>query len=134
MTLYKLFTIQEATSLIPTVDGLLTEMQGVATDLAAVRARLGEVKPFSVEARNAEQEFHFLLTQLHQAKARLDELGVFVKDFETGVVEFPTQLHGEVVCLAWEKGQEQITHYHRFGEESAKPLPQARVERSAVGA
>jgi hypothetical protein len=121
--MYRLFTLEEATDMIPTVDGLLGEMQDAARELARLREEVSRLPVHSVEARNAAQETAFLLSQLHTDKAALDRLGVHLKDVESGLVDFPSQLGAEVVCLAWEKGQRAITHYHRLGETSEKPLP-----------
>lgn len=130
--MYRLFTIEEATDMIPTVDRLLGEMQNAAFELAILKERLSELNPHTVEARNSAQEVAFLVAQLQADKAELDRMGVHLKDVESGVVDFPSQLGAEVVCLSWEKGQSTITHYHRFGEESAKLLP--RYSGSSGGA
>ena len=121
--MYRLFTLEEATDMIPTVDRLLGEMQTAARVIAILKERLTRLNPVSVEARNCAQEVAFLLQELHTVKADLDRLGVHLKDVETGVVDFPSQLGAEVVCLSWEKGQDAITHYHRFGDDAAKLLP-----------
>lgn len=121
--MYRLFTLEEATDMIPAVDRLLGEMQNAAYELAILQERLSELNPHSIAARNSAQEVAFLLSQLQTDKAELDRMGVHLKDVETGVVDFPSRLGAEVVCLSWEKGQDEITHYHRFGEESPKLLP-----------
>ncbi|MEX2535667.1 MAG: DUF2203 domain-containing protein [Trueperaceae bacterium] len=121
--MYRLFTLEEATGMIPTVDRLLGDMQEAKSELAHLREELTKLNPYSVAARNAAQEVAFLLGQLQSDKADLDRLGVHLKDVESGVVDFPSQLGAEVICLSWEKGQDAITHYHRLGENSPKLLP-----------
>lgn len=121
--MYRLFTLEEATDMIPTVDELLGEMQEAASELGRLRERFSRLPPNSVAARNAATETAFLLEQLQSDKARLDRLGVHLKDVESGIVDFPSQLGAEVICLSWEKGQSCITHYHRLGEDAFKPLP-----------
>lgn len=128
LSLYRLFTLDEATDMIPTVEELLDEMQEAARDLSETRERLSREKAHSVAARNAGQEVSFLLSQLHAGKAELDRMGVQLKDFDSGTVEFPSQIGAEVVCLSWEKGQPGITHYHRLGESTPKPLPAGTLE------
>ena len=121
--MYRLFTIEEATSMIPTVENLLAGMQDAAQELSRVQEVIERSRPLSVEAMNARQEAGFLLREMHESKAELDRLGVQVKDFEAGVVDFPSQLGAEVVWLSWERGTEEITHYHRVGDNTARPLP-----------
>jgi hypothetical protein len=128
--MYRLFTLEEATDMIPTVDRLLGEMQEAARELGRLRELIPRLPTHSVDARNAVQETAFLLSQLQTEKAALDRLGVHLKDVESGLVDFPSQLGAEVICLSWEKGQNAITHYHRLGETSEKPLPRAITERT----
>jgi len=71
---------------------------------------------------------------IHASKAELDRLGVQIRDVREGQVEFPSQLGAEVVCLTWEKGQSEITHYRRLsGDTEAHPLP-ATVGAASGGA
>lgn len=124
--MYRLFTLEEATDMLPTVDSLISEMQEAAADLEVARKRLEVLSPLSVAARNAAMEAAFLLEQLQQNKAELDRLGVHLRDVELGLVDFPSQLGAEVVCLSWEKGQSEITHYHRLNGDAPLPLPGPR--------
>lgn len=124
--MYKLFTITEATNLIPIVDRTLREMQDAIKDMLATRETLAQAKPKSIDARNLGQEAVFLTRLLQEDKAELDRLGVHLKDVSAGLVDFPSQLGHEVVYLSWEQGQDAITHYHRLNEtEGARqPLPE----------
>ena len=110
--------------MIPTVEELLETMQDAAREISSLNESLIGRNAFSLESRNIGQEIAFLFGQLHEAKAQLDRLGVQVKDIESGTVDFPSKLGAEVVWLSWEKGQDAITHYHRVGDSSTKPLPQ----------
>ncbi len=122
--MYRLFTLTEATRLLPVVDEHLGELQAAAADVARLRERLAELAPQTLEAVNATAEIGFLLQVIHGSKASLDRLGVKIRDVREGQVEFPSQLGAEVVCLTWEKGQRQITHYRRLsGDTEAHPLP-----------
>jgi hypothetical protein len=122
--MFKLFSLQEANKLIPTVDGLLGEMQNAITDALSLRQAFAELKPNSLEARNMIQEMQFLGRLVNENKAELDKLGVFIQDIDTGKIDFPSQLGAEVVYLTWEKGNDAITHYHRLNEGTVLPLPQ----------
>ena len=122
--MYKLFTFDEATELIPAVDEHVRELQAAASDMLALRATVGAMGPNSVGARNAVQEINFLLSQIHENKVELDRLGVHINNLKNGAVDFPSRLGAEVVCLTWERGQDAITHFHRLsGDTSQQPLP-----------
>lgn len=123
--MYKLFTHEEATRLLPVVDEHLAEMQRAVQETLALREQLSQRAGLSIEGQNLAREIAFVLSEIHRHKAELDRLGVHVKDVETGVVDFPSQLGAEVVCLSWERGQDAITHYHRLGnEDEIRPLPE----------
>jgi hypothetical protein len=120
----RLFTVQEATDLIPIVGRHVGDLQRAAADMAALRRSLAGTHPATVEARNGVQEIQFLLGIVHDAKAELDRLGVQLTDLESGVVDFPSRIGAEVVHLTWEQGQDAITHYHRLGGDTRQqPLP-----------
>ncbi len=122
--MYRLFTLTEATRLLPVVDEHLGALQGAAADLARLRERGSAVEAATIEAVNLSRETAFLLEVVHTSKAELDRLGVQIRDVQEGLVDFPSQLGAEVVCLTWEKGQDAITHYHPLsGEADARPLP-----------
>lgn len=122
--MYKLFTHEEATRLLPLVDGHLAHMQGAVHETLGLRQALSKTTALSVHGQNLAREIAFLLGDIHHHKAELDRLGVHLKDVETGVVDFPSKLGAEVVCLSWERGQDAITHYHRLNsEDEIRPLP-----------
>jgi len=124
--MYRLFTLSEATRLLPVVDQHLGELQRAAADLGRLRERSSELPGASVESANIAREMAFLLDVIHASKAELDRLGVQLRDVQVGLVDFPSQLGAEVVCLTWEKGQGAITHYHPLsGDTDTRPLPGA---------
>jgi hypothetical protein len=128
--MFKLFSLQEANKLIPTVDTLLSDMQTAITDAMRLRQEFSTVKANTLEARNMMQEMQFLGRVVNENKAELDKLGVFIQDVETGKIDFPSQLGAEVVYLTWEKGKDAITHYHRLNEGTALPIPSERKQVS----
>ena len=130
--MYKLFSVEEANNLIPVVDELLGDMQGAIKDTYRLRDDLKGLGAHSVAARNKAQEIAFLLRSVHETKAELDRLGVFLTDVDTGVVDFPSQVGAEVVYLSWEKGQDAITHYHRLNEGSKLPLERSKPQPLAL--
>ncbi len=126
--MFKLFSIEEANKLIPQVDSLLGDMQTAVSDILRLRQEIAEEKELSIASRNKAQEIAFLVREVQQNKLELDKLGVFIKDVDSGLVDFPSQVGAEVVYLTWEKGQNAITHYHRLNE--GKQLSLAPIETS----
>jgi len=56
---------------------------------------------------------------------RLEQLGVLVKDLDSGLVDFPALRHGEEVLLCWQVGEDDVAYWHGVEEGFAgrKPLP-----------
>lgn len=127
--MYKLFSIDQANSLIPQVEQKLEELKAASADLRGIVSRIKRVEPFTLEARNLYFESTFLAQQLHGLKAELTDLGLQVADPETGKLGFPGQIGAELVYLTWEPGERNVTHFRRLagGDKRAIPLEPART-------
>ncbi len=79
-----------------------------------------------------------------EADARyLASLGVFLKDLDRGLVDFPARVGGEVVFLCWQEGEPEVAHYHPLSggfkerrplkEESPTPPQEARPGERRTG-
>jgi hypothetical protein len=119
----KLFSLDEANNLIPTLEGFLGDLQLGIKDTLRLRQELSNMNPHSLEARNTLQELNFLLRQINESRGQLDKMGIFLKDLENGHIDLPSQLGAEIVYLTYEKGKDSITHYHRLNEGTTLPLP-----------
>lgn len=61
---------------------------------------------------------------LASALGELGELGVLVKDLDTGLVDFPSERDGEAVLLCWRLGEDEVGWYHGYddGYTGRRPL------------
>ncbi|MEM6431429.1 MAG: DUF2203 domain-containing protein [Deinococcota bacterium] len=137
--MFKLFSINDANTLISTVDATLQEMQAAARDLAKLQATLADTAASTVQARNIATEMSFLASELQEQHQSLARMGVFISDLERGLVLFPSQLGAEVIHLSWQQGEAAITHYHgllqRPGVVNERlPLPDEFLRRHAGAA
>lgn len=104
----KLFTISEANALLPTVKGIVGSIKRLHTDLRRYRS---EAKTASENADHGgggvSNGVHYaeLLTSLANQMAELDSIGVQLKDFERGLIDFPSLREGRVVLLCWQLGE-----------------------------
>ena len=124
--MYKLFTPSQATEMLGVVDPMLRDLQGALHDALRLQRERAAVRPESLRARQLTTELTFVIESAQLTKAEFDRLGVFVKDLEGGVVEFPSKLGAEIVYLSWAQGEDAVTHYHALSQEAAlrRPLPQ----------
>jgi len=136
----KLFTVDEATRLLPVIEGHVASLQAASQDANALKRRIGELSArppaergvTQVESHNLVRELEFVAGQAQVAKAELDRLGVQLTDLEHGAVAFPASVGGEMVALTWSRGQDAITHYRRLtGDRAPQPLPGSTRQREA---
>jgi hypothetical protein len=67
---------------------------------------------------------------LKSAMEQLEEMGVLVKDLDSGLVDFPTLLSGQEVYLCWRMDEADIDHWHGTNEgfASRKPIDRHFVD------
>ena len=104
----KLFTVDEANALLPAVREILRKLQNSRRTLSR----------YNAEARKAAEQsdqggggigagllYARLLTKFAAQMSDLEGLGVQLKDFERGLVDFPSLRDGRVVLLCWQLGE-----------------------------
>lgn len=112
----KLFTIEEANALLPAVRQILRKLQRSRRRLAVYR------KQSKLAAEGAELGgggmtdgplYAAILTNFTEEMAELEDLGVQLKDFERGLVDFPSLRDGRVVLLCWQLGEgDELEWWH----------------------
>ena len=113
----KIFTVQEANALLPDVRIILAKIQRAHRKLSRYR---DDAKKAS-EA--AEQQggggivegaaYALVLTELTLHLGELEGLGVQLKDFERGLVDFPSLRDGRIVLLCWQLGEgDELEWWH----------------------
>ena len=112
----KLFTIEEANALLPSVREILKKIQRSRRRLATYR------KQAKLAAEGAEQGgggmdngvlYANLLTNFAEEMSELEALGVQLKDFDRGLVDFPSLRDGRVVLLCWQLGEgDELEWWH----------------------
>ncbi len=136
--MFKLFTVTEATRLLPVIERHVGLMQRARREAAELKQRIADLaeRPQTprtsakVEAFNLMRELEFVVHEAQEAKAELDRLGVELTDLEHGAVAFPASVGGEVVALTWSQGQASITHYRRLAGDAAPQLLPARAREA----
>lgn len=112
----KLFTVEEANALLPSVRLILRKIQRSRRRLSAYR---DEAK---LAAEGAEQGgggmvggelYAKILTNFTEELAELDVIGVQLKDFDRGLIDFPSLREGRVVLLCWQLGEgDELEWWH----------------------
>lgn len=117
----RIFTKEEADTLLPELRRVLVQMRQARKELQEVQSRLPEAR--GLERRTLEEEARFLLGSLEADARHLASLGVFLKDLDRGLVDFPSRVGGEVVFLCWQEGEPEVAHYHPLAGGFAERRP-----------
>ncbi len=112
----KLFTVEDANSLLPTVRGIVRRVQRAYARVSAsqAQARLAsEGASLGGGGMEGGSDYVLALTELAEASGELEALGVQIKDYERGLIDFPTLRDGRVVLLCWQMGEgDELEWWH----------------------
>jgi len=129
----KRFTLTEAEALLPEVRRLLEELgqhKRKVDDLqqqgAAVNEKTGGNGHMHGNYETLEQQAEAAADAATAILRRINELGVQVKDIDTGLVDFPADYQGRTILLCWRLGEERIEWWHEAeaGFAGRQPLPE----------
>lgn len=125
------FTVEEANRTLPLVRRIVGDAvrdywrwQDKVRQYEEVAAnRVADVP--SEEAERLEQEASQLAREIDGYIAEIRELGVELKGFDTGLVDFPGEVDGRPVLLCWQLGEESVQYWHEedAGFAGRQPLP-----------
>ena len=112
----KLFTIQEANALLPSVRIILAKIQRAHRKLVHYREEAKKAAAAAEQGGGGIESgvaYAALLTDLTRQLSELETLGVQLKDFERGLVDFPSLRDGRVVLLCWQLGEgDELEWWH----------------------
>jgi hypothetical protein len=113
----RLFTLDEASALLPEIRAILVELRReverldeVAVEAATVRDKIRQnghaTRDEPLSRQRAARE------AIGRQIARLNELGVELKDPRTGLIDFPSRRDGDIVYLCWKLDEPTIAFWH----------------------
>jgi len=132
----KLFTLDEAQSLLPIAESLLNRAlearqaaEELDDELTSLMRRIVAQGGMQINAADVQRRRSTLEALIQRAKDSLQELdaiGVQVKDLDSGLLDFPCDLEGETVLLCWKRGEPRIGFWHRMedGFRGRQPIDQ----------
>jgi hypothetical protein len=80
--------------------------------------------PAAEERRRIRLRMQGVIDQMQAGVARIDELGVTLREIETGLIDFPALVNGRQIWLCWRLGEGDIDSWHELsdGFGGRKPL------------
>jgi hypothetical protein len=112
----KLFTVPEANALLPNVRIILAKIQRAHRKLSRFREEAKKASAAAEQGGGGIESgiaYAAALTNLTIQLSELETLGVQLKDFERGLVDFPSLRDGRVVLLCWQLGEgDEVEWWH----------------------
>jgi hypothetical protein len=122
----RFFTLRQAEQLLPEVESairdaisLKSEYQQAEDDWQDLLQRitmLGGMLVDHFKMREQKNRRESLAVRLKEVLEKIHEYGCVVKDLDIGLIDFPTQFHGEEVYLCWKLGESGIQFWHGVNE------------------
>ncbi len=138
----KTFTLEEANGLLPIVESLLRqaiaakeEAERLEGEIQSLRQRIFLSGGMTVDIAGVARNRAEVETQVEKAKealAEIDSIGVQVKDLDTGLLDFPCRIDGELVLLCWRRGETRIEYWHTLGGGFSREAAAGRTLRTRL--
>jgi hypothetical protein len=136
----KYFTVSEANATLPLVRAIVRDVTDLARDLRERHERLGRFQPtdrlglsdaHQEEILQVQAELERCHEQMQEYERELRQLGAELKDYSTGLVDFPSWMNGREVYLCWRLGEPEVAHWHELeaGFAGRQKLPVSAVSR-----
>ena len=118
----KYFTVAQANAALPLVQAIVKDITTLARDLRERHERLSRLKPknervtlgkaYQEELQQVTAEFERDQERMREYVDELADLGVELKDFDTGLIDFPCWIDDREVYLCWRLGEAEVAHWH----------------------
>jgi hypothetical protein len=112
----KLFTLSEANAMLPTVRRIAGAISRAHREIISLQeaARAAAEKAVLGGGFMADgPQYVTDLLSLAERTSELEALGVQLKDYERGLLDFPSMREGRVVLLCWQLGEgDRIEWWH----------------------
>lgn len=132
----KYFTAAEANAMLPLVRAIITDITALAEELHERQQRLVRARERGDQTPAHEEEWKHVQEEMERGQERLEEyvhelnnLGIQLKDYFVGLVDFPCLMDGREVLLCWKQGEPEVGFWHEVdagfaGRQKLVPDPQ----------
>jgi hypothetical protein len=138
----KFFTPEEANATLPLLRAIVQDISSLAatmrdrherlmklTEAEDRRASATEIESLQCELEQAEETMHGYIEELNK-------LGVLLKDFVTGLIDFPAWINDHEVYLCWRLEEPEVGFWHEVdagfaGRQRLRSPTQSRPQGTA---
>jgi hypothetical protein len=117
----KYFTVAQANASLPLMRVILRDVTALARDLQERHERLMRILPSDritigeahrEELEQVRAEFEREQQRMLEYQQELESLGVELKDYNTGLIDFLHWMDGREVYLCWRLGEPEVLYWH----------------------
>ncbi len=117
----KTYTLDEANAMLPLLRVILRDITTLANELRDRYERVVRLQKTQGLDQAHQEEVQQLLAEfeggqdkMREYEQELEKLGVELKDYYTGLVDFRHLRDGKEVYLCWKLGEPDIAHWHEL--------------------
>ena len=107
----KYFTVEQANAALGYVSRIVSDLCAAYRDALAVQRRMEFPMP-DEQADPLHADYDRTIERLNSYVDELREVGVELKDYEMGLIDFPSVHQGREVYLCWKLGEKEIVAWH----------------------
>ena len=112
----KIFSLDEANALLPSVRPIVESIQRQHNRLLSLQTAARYAAEGAEQGGGGMPEgprYVSMLIKLAEQTGELESLGVQLKDYERGLIDFPSLRDGRVVLLCWQLGEgDEVRWWH----------------------
>jgi hypothetical protein len=131
----KFFDLDDANGALPELRTILETLRDERTQLIELRDEFArqaaretaahgaipaehpdDTSPGAEERRRLRLRMQGVIDQMQAGVARIDELGVTLREIETGLIDFPAMAAGRQVWLCWRLGEGNVEYWHELAD------------------
>lgn len=118
----KHFTIAEANNMLPLVRSIVQDITELAKSLRERKERLQRAQQgdaslgtaYHEELEHMQDEFEQERSKMQEFEQELAALGIELKDYFIGLIDFPAMHEGREIYLCWKLGEADVAHWHEL--------------------
>ena len=118
---HRIFTLQEASNLIPWVDMRLSELASLENNLIDARQKYTELlnrrnnnghSSSEGDIEKARKDMESFIEDFQKVLGLISNEGVLVRHVQSGLIDFPALREGREIYLCWIRGEAEIEFWH----------------------
>lgn len=124
----KYFTLDQATQSLPYVRRVVSDITAAYRRAVALQQKMEFPLP-DQDPQVMRDEYETLMGRLNVLVDELTLVGVELKDYDKGLVDYPAIHEGREVLLCWKLGEDSIDHWHEVESGFAGRQPVELLDR-----